>query len=65
MQIKVNDRELKEVDHFKYLGSVLTRECYCTREIIKIVIAKNSLKKSLLTNKLNIELRKKLVRSYV
>ena len=26
LQIKVNNRELKEVDHFKYLGSVLTRD---------------------------------------
>ena len=26
LQIKVNNRELKEVDHFKYLGGVLTRE---------------------------------------
>ena len=31
LQIKVNN-ELKEVDHFKYLGSVLTRDGYCTRE---------------------------------
>ena len=30
VKIKVNtDRELKEVDHFKYLGSVLTRNDYC------------------------------------
>ena len=31
LQIIVNNRELKEVDHFKYLGSVLTRDGYCTR----------------------------------
>ena len=31
--IKVDDRELKEVYHFKYLGRVLTRDGYCTREI--------------------------------
>ena len=28
LQIKVNNRELKEGDHFKYLGSVLTRDHY-------------------------------------
>ena len=40
LQIKVNNRELKEVDHFKYLGSVLTRDGYCTREIkMRIAIA--------------------------
>ena len=41
LQIKVNNRELKEVDHFKYLGSVLTRDGYCTREIkMRIDISK-------------------------
>ena len=33
LRIKVNNRELKEIDHFKYRGSVLTRDGYCTREI--------------------------------
>ena len=41
LQIKVNNRELKEVDHIKYLGSVLTRDGYCTREInMRFAIAK-------------------------
>ena len=35
MQIKINNRELKEVDRFKCLGSMLTRDGYCTREILK------------------------------
>ena len=44
LQIKVNNRELKEVDHFKYLGSVRTRDGYCTREIkMRITIAKEAL----------------------
>ena len=43
LQIKVNNRELREVDHFKYLGSVLTRDGYCTREInMRIAIAKEA-----------------------
>ena len=29
LQIKVNNRELKKVHYFKYLGSVLTRDGYC------------------------------------
>ena len=60
--------ELKEVDHFKYLGSVLTRDGYCSRESkMRIVIAKEAfnIKMSLLISKLNIELKKKLVRCYV
>ena len=46
LQIKVNNRELKEVDHSKYLGSVLTRDGYCTREIkMRIAIAKEAFNK--------------------
>ena len=47
---------------------MLTRDWYCTREIkMRIAIAKEAFnrKMSLLINKLNIELRKKLVRFYV
>ena len=64
MQIKVNNR-LKEVDHFKYFGSVLTRDGYYTRKIkMRIVNAKEAFnrKMSLSKSNLNIELKKKLVR---
>jgi len=60
LQIKVNNRELKEVDKFKYLGSVLTRDGYYTREIkTRIAIAKEEFnrKMSLLSSKLNSELK--------
>ena len=53
-RIKEFNRERKEVDHFKYLGSVLTRDGYCAREIkMRIAIAKEAFnrKMSLLTNK--------------
>ena len=44
LQIKVNNRELNEIDYFKYIGSVLTRVGYCTTEIkMRIVIAKKHL----------------------
>ena len=44
LQIKENNRELKEVDNFKYLVSVLRRGGYCTREIkMRIAIAKEAL----------------------
>ena len=65
MQIKVNNRELKEVDHFKYLGSVLTRDVYCTKKIkMRIFIAKEAFNRkiSFLTSKLYIEPKNKLVR---
>ena len=68
LRIKVVNRELKEVDHFKYPDSVLIRCGYFTREIKKsIVLVKEQCNKkiSLLGIKPNIKLRKKLVRCYV
>ena len=56
MQIKVDNRELKE-DHFKYLGRVLTRNGYCRRENkMRISMAKEAFNRdtSLLKSKLNI-----------
>ena len=53
---------------FKYLANVLIRHGYCTREIkMRIANAKKAFNRkiSLLTSKLNIELRKRLVRCYV
>ena len=61
MQIKVNNRELKEVDHFKCLGSVLTRDGYCTNEIkMRITMAKEAFNRKIthVTSKINVELRK-------
>jgi hypothetical protein len=68
LRFKVGNRELKEVDHFKYLGSVLTRDCYFPREIkVRIAVAKEAFNKkiSLLTSKLSIKLWEKLIRCYV
>ena len=65
LRIEINTRELKEADHFKYLGSVLTKDSFCTREIkMSVVIAKEAFnrKTSLLTMKLKFEPKKKLVR---
>ena len=61
LQMKVNNRELKEVDHFKYFESELTRDGYCTREIkMRIGIAEEAFNRkiSLLTSNVNIEHRK-------
>ena len=53
-QIKVNNRELKEVDNFKYLVGVLTRDGYCAREIkMRIVISKGSFDRKISSSTLN------------
>jgi Reverse transcriptase (RNA-dependent DNA polymerase). len=64
-RIKVGNRELKEVGRFKYLGSELIRDGYFTREIKTIIAIANEALNRKISSKLNIELRKKLVRSYV
>ena len=58
MQVKVGNREQKEVDYFNYLGytSMLTRDRYCLRKInMRIVMDKEAFirKISLLTSKLS------------
>ena len=70
LQIKVNNRELKEVDHFtsKYLGNVLIRDGYYTREIrMRIANTKEAFNRkiSILINKSNIDLNNKLVMCYI
>jgi hypothetical protein len=53
---------------FKYLGSILTEDGRCTCEIkSRIAMAKAAFnkKKNLFTNKLDLNLRKKLVKRYV
>ena len=45
LHVKVDNKELKEVDHFKYLGNALTRDGYCTTEIqVRIAIVKEAFK---------------------
>ena len=66
--LEAGNRELQDVDNVKYLGSLLTRDGYCTVEIkMRISIATEAFNRKILlfTSKLNIELRKKLVRCYV
>jgi len=56
------------VECFKYLGSMLTNEGRCTCEIKpRISMAKTafSKKKTLFTSKLDLNLRKKLIKCYI
>jgi hypothetical protein len=56
------------VESFKYLDSILTNDGRCMREIkFKIAMAKAAFnkKKTLFTSKLDLNLRKKLVKCYI
>jgi len=61
-------KELEKVECFKYLGSLLTNDGRCTREIkskIAIAIAAFSKKNNLSTSKLDLNLRNKVIKCYI
>jgi hypothetical protein len=68
VNIMVDQKQLENVESFKYLGSILTNDGRCTWEIkCRIAMAKTTFnkKRNLFTSTLDLELRKKLVKCYV
>ena len=67
LQIVINQKQLENVEYFSCLGSTIDDE-RSTREVkFRIAMAKTALnrKKILLTSKLDVDLRKKLVKCYI
>jgi hypothetical protein len=66
VKIVIDQKQLENVESFKYLGSMFTNNGKCTCEIkSRIAMAKaafNKKKKTLFTSKLDLNLRKKLVK---
>jgi hypothetical protein len=59
---------VENVEEFNYLGRMITNDARCAREIkARIAMAKAAFnkKKTLFTSKLDLELRKKLVKCYI
>jgi hypothetical protein len=68
IQIMIDQKQWKNVEYFNCLGSMITHDARCTREIkSRIVIAKAifNKKKTLFTSKLDLHLRKKVVKYLV
>ena len=66
--ITIDQKQLENVKCFKYLGSLLTDDGRCTCEIkSRTAMAKAAFnkQKNLFTSKLDLNLRKKLVKCYV
>jgi hypothetical protein len=64
----IDQKQLENVETFKYLGSILTNEGRCTCEIkCKIAMAKAAInkKRAPFSSTLDLELRKKLVKCYI
>jgi hypothetical protein len=67
VKIMINQKQLKNVEYFKYLGSMLTNDARCTCEIkSRIAMAKAAFNKKrvIFTSTLDLKLRKKLVKCY-
>jgi len=63
--IMIDQKQLENVECFKYWGSLLINDGRCTREIesrIAMTKAAFSKKKNLFTRKLDLNLRKKLIK---
>ena len=68
LNIVIGNTRLEQVDYFKYLGSTITNNGECTNDIrTRIALAKAAFnsRRSLLTGKLHLKLKKKLVKCYV
>jgi len=68
VKIIIDQKQVENVESFKYLGSILKNDGRCTCEIkCRIAMAKAafSKKRTLFTSTMDLELRKKLVKCYV
>jgi len=68
VKIMIDQKQLGNVEFFKYFGSILTNDGICTCQIkCRIAMAKAAFNKksTLFTSTLDLELRKKLVKCYV
>jgi hypothetical protein len=68
VQIMTDQKQLENVEYSRYLGSMITNEARCTREIkSRIVMSKAAFNrnKTLFTSKLDLYLWKKLVKCYI
>jgi len=68
VKIVIDQKQLENVESFKYLGSILTNDGKCTGEIkcrIAMAIAAFNKKRALFTSTLDLKLRKKLAKCYI
>ena len=68
MKIHVDGQQVEQVSQFRYLGSLMSEDGYCTKEIrSRIEMAKEVFmeKKKLFTGKMNLELKKIIMKCLV
>jgi hypothetical protein len=67
MKLMIDQKQLENVEYFNYLGSMITNDAKRTREIkSRIAMSKAAFnkKKNLFTSKLDLNLKKKVVKCY-
>jgi hypothetical protein len=67
-KIMIDQKQLENVEYFNYLGNMVKNDAKCTRKIkprIDMEKAAFNKKKTLFTSKLDLNLRKKLVKCYI
>jgi len=67
VKIMIDQKQLENVESFKYFGSILTNDGRCTCEInCRIAMAKAAInnKRILFTSTLDLEVKKKLLKCY-
>ena len=68
IQIMIYQKQMENVEYFNYYGSVVTNDARCTQEIksrIAMAEAAFNKKKTLFTRKIDLNLRKILVKCYI
>jgi hypothetical protein len=68
IQIVIDQKQPKSVEYFSYLGSMVTNDVRCTREIkSRIAVAKAAFneKRALFASILDLNMRKELVNCYI
>ena len=68
LKIMTDQKQLQNVEPFKYLGSILTNDGKCTCEIKSRIAMKKAAfdkKRALFTSTLDLKLRKKLIKCYI
>jgi len=68
LKIYVDGQQVEQVNQFRYLGSLISEDGYCTKEIqSRIEMAKKVFmeRKKLFTGKMNLELKKRIMKCLV
>jgi hypothetical protein len=67
-KLMIDQKQLENVESFKYLSSMLTNDGRCTCEIKSRIVMEEvafNKKRAFVTSKMELELRKKLVKCYI